>query len=181
MRTFWIIASLVFAFWLFRRESAPEESTPDMSAPKVQTEKLVPSATGGIDALTATARALEGRPYRGGGMSPTGFDCSGFVSYVFRQHGLRLPRSSAAMAQTGLEVDLEEVQPGDLLFFTGRDASSGVIGHVALVTGTESGHLHMTHACNRGVVTDNYWDMRYYQERLLRAVRPRVLASLSED
>lgn len=169
MRTFWLMFSILAIGWLVNRGA----SVPPAAETLAPDERLAQ--------LIATAQGLEGSAYRVGGVGPTGFDCSGFVGYVFRQVGIELPRSSAAMTQAGPEVALDAVQPGDLLFFKGRDARSSRTGHVALVTGVAPGRLLMTHACARGVVTDDYWQMRYYRDRFLRAVRPRALGEATED
>jgi cell wall-associated NlpC family hydrolase len=61
---------------------------------------------------------LRGRPYRNGGTDPSGFDCSGFVQYVFAQHGVRMPRKVSEQFQEGKTVDASRLEPGDLVFFT---------------------------------------------------------------
>ncbi|MEL6845842.1 MAG: C40 family peptidase [Bacteroidota bacterium] len=125
-----------------------------------------------IEEILEKARELEGSPYLGGGDDPEGFDCSGFVRYVYQDIGVVLPRSSSAMALVGQSIERQNVLPGDLLFFTGSDASTTTVGHVALVLQHESNQLLMIHASNRGVVIDDYYEMPYYQERYLSANRP---------
>ncbi|MDG0873474.1 NlpC/P60 family protein [Paenibacillus thiaminolyticus] len=82
-------------------------------------------------AILNTARSYLGVPYVWGGTSPSGFDCSGYVSYVFRKHGIELPRTSRAMySSSGSKVS--SLQPGDLVFF----ASNGkTISHVGIYIG----------------------------------------------
>ena len=66
----------------------------------------------------ATALALRGIPYLNGGVEPTrGFDCSGFVQWVFAQHGRSLPREVREQYDEGSSIDRDEVQAGDLVFF----------------------------------------------------------------
>ena len=68
--------------------------------------------------MVETAAAYMGIPYVWGGSKPsTGMDCSGFVRYVFKQHGVILPHYSGYQAQMGVPVDLADIQPGDLLAF----------------------------------------------------------------
>ena len=69
-------------------------------------------------ALTGTALALRGVPYRNGGSDPNGFDCSGFTQYVFEQHGVALPREVMEQYGKGEAVKPEDIAMGDLLFFT---------------------------------------------------------------
>lgn len=88
-----------------------------------------------VDGVLTSAEALRGIRYVYGGQAPgTGFDCSGFVGYVYRLHGIPLPRTSRAQARFGHEVpaDPEAYRPGDLLFF---DGGGGVVDHVALYAG----------------------------------------------
>lgn len=84
--------------------------------------------------ILETANRYVGVPYQYGGTSPsTGFDCSGFVQYVFAKQGVRLPRTSRQQAQVGtsLPPDWRAVSPGDLVMF----AENGPISHVAIYAG----------------------------------------------
>lgn len=73
-----------------------------------------------------------GRPYRYGGTSPSGFDCSGLVQYVYAQQGLKLPRTTREQHKAGENIDLDEAEPGDLLFYS---FGGGGIDHVAVYLG----------------------------------------------
>ena len=74
------------------------------------------------------AAAELGVPYRYGGSSPSGFDCSGLVAYVYAKLGIRLPHNAAAQYSYGRAVDRGHLKPGDLVFFHG-------LGHVGLYIG----------------------------------------------
>lgn len=78
-----------------------------------------------------------GVPYEWGGMSPEGFDCSGFVQYVYNQYGISLPRTTAQQPNVGTAVDKSELQPGDLVFFRGSKPHSNGIGHVGIYIGND--------------------------------------------
>ncbi len=67
-------------------------------------------------AVIAEAKKYLGVPYKWGGTSPSGFDCSGFTSYVFKKAGISLPRVSRAQQNVGTQVSVNNVQPGDLVF-----------------------------------------------------------------
>jgi cell wall-associated NlpC family hydrolase len=85
-----------------------------------------PNTHGGVVSI---AMRYLGVPYRWGGASPsTGFDCSGFVMYVFAQMGVSLPHSSYAMMGMGTPVSISQLQPGDLVFFSGG-------GHMGIYIG----------------------------------------------
>jgi cell wall-associated NlpC family hydrolase len=67
--------------------------------------------------VTGTALSLRGAPYKNGGSDPSGFDCSGFVRYVFSQHGVAVPRTVTEQFHAGKPVDQQHVEAGDLVFF----------------------------------------------------------------
>ena len=130
-----------------------------------------------VDRATATAQDaidqamdLLGIRYRRGGSSPeAGFDCSGFVSHVFREGlGLVLPRSSKEMSKSGEEIRKDELRPGDLVFFnTMRRAFS----HVGIYLG-DNRFLHAPRTGAEIRVEDmrqSYWMQRYNGARRLLA------------
>jgi peptidoglycan DL-endopeptidase CwlO len=84
-----------------------------------------PNVHGGVVGI---AMRYLGVPYRWGGASPSGFDCSGFVMYVFAQIGVSLPHSSYAMMGMGTPVSMSQLQPGDLVFFSGGSHMGIYIG-----------------------------------------------------
>ena len=123
-----------------------------------------PKLTERISGVLSKAMSLLGTPYRWGGESTEGFDCSGLVGYVYRSVlGMELPRVSRQMATTGEAVDRAALVPGDLVFFGLR----GRVTHVGIYVG-EGRFLH---APSRGkdVRVDSpasgYWSGRYLQGR----------------
>jgi cell wall-associated NlpC family hydrolase len=117
-----------------------------------------------MPALISTALSFRGIPYRNGGSDPSGFDCSGFVQYVYAMHGMRLPREVREQYLVGTKVDKDDVAPGDLVFF--ETVSRGA-SHVGLVIGKDE----FVHApSSRGVVrierlSTDYWARRYVGAR----------------
>jgi peptidoglycan DL-endopeptidase CwlO len=93
-----------------------------------------PSRYGGVVGI---AMQFLGTPYVYGGASPGGFDCSGFVMYVFNQIGVSLPHNAAAQYGYGTPVSRSQLQPGDLVFFNG-------LGHVGIYIGGGS-FIHSPH------------------------------------
>lgn len=127
-----------------------------------------------IDDILAEAETYLGTPYRYGGMTRSGIDCSAFVLSVFgASAGLNLPRVAAAQAQEGERIEKENLQKGDLVFFShGR----GRISHVGIVESIdEDGTVKFIHAASsRGVMisslNDSYWGPRYrFAKRVLTA------------
>lgn len=111
-------------------------------------------------ALSGTALSLRGAPYRNGGGDPNGFDCSGFVRYVYQQHGVAMPREVREQYRVGKTVDRGNLEPGDLVFFS---TTAPGASHVGIIVGGDQ----FVHApSERGVVrvenlSAQYWASRY--------------------
>lgn len=87
-----------------------------------------------VDSVIATAKQYLGVKYQWGGTTPEkGFDCSGYVSYVFGQNGITLPRVSRDQFTVGTNVAFEDLQPGDLVFFS--FSNNGVVSHDGIYLG----------------------------------------------
>ena len=116
------------------------------------------------------ALGFQGVPYRLGGEDPSGgFDCSGLVRYVFEQYRVDLPRTVADQYQFGRRVQLDDVQAGDLLFFStiGPGAT-----HVGIALGSV-GPGEFVHAPgDGGAVRVEHFDSPYWRSRLVGVRRP---------
>ena len=108
-----------------------------------------PARFGGV---VGVAMGYLGTPYRYGGADPSGFDCSGFVAYVYGQMGVSLPHYSGAQYSAGVAVSRDDLQPGDLVFFNG-------LGHVGIYIGGGN----FVHAPHTGDVVkiSSIWDSWY--------------------
>ena len=106
-----------------------------------------------------------GAPYKPGGMTSSGFDCSGFVNTVFAENDIKLTRRSSDQAKEGREVSIREVKHGDLLFFA--TAGGKRVSHVGIVhTITDDGEIKFIHAStSKGVIIssldETYWDKAF--------------------
>lgn len=106
------------------------------------------------------AKSLIGTPYRYGGESPrTGFDCSGFVRHVFRHtKGVTLPRTALAISHEGRRIKGDQMQPGDLVFFSTQGTP---YSHVGIFLGNAR-FIHSPSTGKRVEIVD--MSMRYWQE-----------------
>jgi cell wall-associated NlpC family hydrolase len=113
-----------------------------------------------------------GKPYRSGAKGPNDFDCSGFTSFIFSNFNISLSPSSSAQYTQGERISTADVQPGDLLFFSGSRGGKSV-GHVAMaVSVSDNGTIKFIHAShNGGIRHDVYPDGGYYSQRYLGARR----------
>jgi len=112
--------------------------------------------------ILMVARELLGQPVVWGGASPAqGFDCSGFVQYVYRQAGINLPRTADIQFLVGKAVSVSSLQPGDLVYFTTYEPGAS---HVGIYIGRDK-FIHTSFS--RGIVAiadmnDSYFVQRYY-------------------
>lgn len=99
--------------------SAQRAATAETTAATEVAASAVPQSVAGNAVLEVAARYV-GVPYVSGGTTPDGFDCSGFVSYVYAQLGISLPRTSSAIKAAGTVISASEAQPGDLIWTPGH-------------------------------------------------------------
>lgn len=123
-----------------------------------------------IDKVISTARSFTGTPYKYGGTTRAGMDCSGLLINSFRAIDLTLPRSSEDQSKIGKEVKMRDLQPGDLVFFaTGKKRKQ--ITHVGLVTENKHGEVKFIHASSSLGVVETNISAEYYQKRYRGARR----------
>lgn len=124
---------------------APDEAGRDVALPPV----------------VGTALSLQGAPYRNGGTDPSGFDCSGFVAYVFAQQGLAVPRTVSELYIAGREISPDALEPGDLVFFS--TVAPGA-SHVGIAISADA----FVHApSSKGVVRVEYLGAAYWRARFV--------------
>lgn len=162
------LAALVLLTALFALGGCGTKSVPPPGAhpstPKVQTSSRTSAKA---QAVIRTARLLIGAPYKWGGTSPQkGFDCSGLVWFVYRQHGITLPRISWQQFGAGQSVRYSDLRPGDLVFF--KIDKSGKSLHVGILTDRGT----FVHAPSSGKrVMESSLNNTYWREHYIGARR----------
>ena len=111
-----------------------------------------------------------GTRYRFGATGPNAFDCSGFMGWIYRKFGMNLERTSRSQYTQGKRVELDELQPGDLLFFSSRSSGRRNVGHVGMVVSVDkaNGTCEFIHASTRkGVTYQSFPDNAYYSRHYI--------------
>ena len=119
------------------------------------------------------AKTLIGVPYRYACMTPAlGFDCSGFVNYVFDHFRIKVPRSSVDFTHQGTYVSLNDCGPGDLILFRGTNPRTKVVGHMGIVTRNDDGcvsFIHSTSGAAYAVIVSKLEEN--YMKRFVKVIR----------
>jgi cell wall-associated NlpC family hydrolase len=119
------------------------------------------------------AYKLYGKPYKYASADPMqGFDCSGFLYYVFEHFNIDVPRSSRDYMLFGKEVPSDHAMPGDLILFTGTDSTNPECGHVGIITKQDKGDIRFIHSSSgkaNGVTISPL--QGYYRTRYLKCIR----------
>ena len=118
------------------------------------------------------AQTLLGIPYKYASSDPfEGFDCSGFITYVFNNFDIKVPRSSVDFTNTGKEVDIRTAKEGDLILFTGTVDTIRIVGHMGIVTENVDTlkFIHSTSGKANGVTVSILTD--HYKQRFVKVIR----------
>ena len=121
------------------------------------------------DKIVWTAVSYKGVPYKYGGMTKRGMDCSGLIHTSFKQRKVQIPRTSREMYAKSYDISLRKVKRGDLLFFK-TSRKRGKINHVGLVTSVKNGGIHFIHSTSsRGVIVtsldNDYWRKAFFKAK----------------
>ena len=125
------------------------------------------------DSIIIYAQSFIKTPYVWGGTSPSGFDCTGFLYYVYKKFGIKVSRASSGYENFGKKMTLDNVKPADILLFTGTDPSKRKVGHVGMVLKNENGIIEFIHSSSSkkhfGVTITRYNESGYVK-RFLKAI-----------
>lgn len=152
----------LFVLWLLASMPALGvcASQPEQSSP----EEPSAHAVEGHHPATAIATQMLGKPYRYGGASPRGFDCSGLVYYAYHKAGYRVPRTSRQQYNDSLPVKPDHIREGDLLFFR----IEGKVSHVGVYLG-DNRFIHAPSSGKRVSIAS--LDEPYWKQRLIKTGR----------
>jgi len=145
--------------------SSNNKIEPQENSGKPETNKgnAVTTSVSARDEMINYASTFIGTPYQWAGSTPKGFDCSGYVGYVFANYGIPVPRTAAALKTKTTPIDDEEAMKGDLVFFK----TGSKITHVGIVISNKGEPLTMLHASSsKGIIktnvrTSTYWSKKY--------------------
>ena len=135
--------------------------------------KQINTGTTTPEELLAFAKTLIGIPYKYGSTNPAvGFDCSGFITYVFNHFKIVVPRSSIDFTNFEREISLSIAKPGDIVLFTGTDSTSREVGHMGIITSNENGEYYFIHSTSGKAngVTITLLN-KYYTFRFVKVIR----------
>ena len=149
---------------LFFRRGASTGTPVSVNALKKSNNYIAGNTSSKADKIVATAKKYIGVPYVWGGESPKGFDCSGYVQYVFKMHGISLNRTTETQYKHGSYVSKSNLKPGDLVFF--QNTYRAGISHVGIYIGNGQ-FIHAS--SSKGVTISNlsssYYTSHYYGAR----------------
>lgn len=130
------------------------------------------SSSTNSETLIDFAKSMLGIRYRYATSNPKlGFDCSGFVSYVFSNFGFKVPRSSREFSGTGKETTLENAKVGDVLIFTGSNSKVRRIGHVGIVYSIDDNGIKFIHASSGKAHSVTITELNgHYRTRFMKIV-----------
>ena len=149
--------------------ASPDIEKEPIALPISQSNTLLKDA----EAFVNYAKGFIGTPYVYGSTNPAiGFDCSGFINHVAHHFGLNVPRSSVDYTNFGTDVSMANAKVGDLILFTGTDASQRVVGHMGIVTNSSPNNFEFIHSTSgkaKGVTVSQL--KGYYETRFVKVIR----------
>jgi len=122
--------------------------------------------------LIAFSQTLKGIPYKYASSDPAaGFDCSGFITYVFNHFGISVPRTSTDFTNEGKPVDLSLSKPGDLILFTGTDSTIRTVGHMGIITQVSDSIVFIHATSGKAYAVTETTLNPYYMGRFMKVIR----------
>ena len=150
-----------------KRAEVLESNIDTMTSAVINTKRIK------ADELVSFAETLEGIPYKYGSTDPlVGFDCSGFISYVFNHFDITVPRSSKDFTHIEKEIKLKEAERGDIILFTGTDSTKRIVGHMGIITSDKGESHEFIHSTSGKAYSVTKTPLnQYYQGRFVKVIR----------
>lgn len=151
-----------------------EHSKPVITAYAAEHISQIKTGTTTPFELVSYACSLAGTPYHYGSIDPKlGFDCSGFVTYVFNHFNIAVPRTSVDFTPIDSAIELKEAKLGDLILFTGTDSTQRIVGHMGIISSIPGEPLRFMHATSgKGyAVVETDFHSGYYEARYMKTIR----------
>ena len=168
----YIILGLVMVGVIYFTYQKPKEVSPEIMLAKTEIGNLLVQNKMPLrDSIVTYGMKYLGTPYETAGCSENGFDCSGFVYFVFQHFDIKTPRSSAAFEDFGKEIPIDLVEKGDVLLFLSPTRNE--IGHIGIVSkadGMKSDFIHSSSGREMQVIVTNLTNKGYTQ-RFVKAIR----------
>lgn len=155
--------SLIFSLLFFLQLTAEENGLDKEWYRRYLSQKIIHFAS-----------LFEGVKYDYANTDPLrGFDCSGFVQFVYGNFNVKVPRSSAQFDQHGVTIPLSMAEPGDILLFSGSNPNNKTPSHLGIISdvkGTEVYFLHSATSNGRGIMTSALSEA-YFSQRFIKVIR----------
>ena len=116
-----------------------------------------------LDSIKSFGKNLLGIPYKYGGDTQSGFDCSGFTQYLFKRQGVPLPHNANMQSKLGDVISLDSSHTGDMIFFGRNNHAS----HAGVIYDNVNGKISIIHCVSKGVAIDTEQFHNYWEEKVL--------------
>ena len=153
-------------------DSTKADNARNLDTAEVKPGEVIDTKSVHPNELTNFAETLIGVPYRYGSTNPAvGFDCSGFITYVFNHFKIKVPRSSIDFTNVGKEIPVQSAKRGDIILFTGTDSTELFVGHMGIIVSNTDTlrFIHSTSGKQYGVTITPL--NKYYQGRFVKTLR----------
>lgn len=153
-------------------DSIKEDNTRYRDTTEVKMGEVIDTKNVNPEELVKFAETLIGVPYRYGSTDPrVGFDCSGFITYVFNHFNIKVPRSSIDFTNVGKEIPANQARRGDIILFTGTDSTERFVGHMGIIVSNTDTlrFIHSTSGKSYSVAVTPL--NKYYQGRFVKTIR----------